>query len=103
MTLPVFKTGDRHLRCRWCVRLAHASAIYLQQLTSERSERFSPVESLRRSKCDEIVMIQELTPKETAQTYAMASLEKSCKSVWRQSVVGNFFHSCLWREAVMLT
>ena len=24
--LPVFKTGDRHLRCRWCVRLAHASA-----------------------------------------------------------------------------
>src|SRR5450755_3894388 len=26
VTLPVFKTGDRHLRCRWCVRLAHASA-----------------------------------------------------------------------------
>src|SRR5215472_8696438 len=27
VTLPVFKTGERHLRCRWCVRLAHASAI----------------------------------------------------------------------------
>ena len=28
VTLPVFKTGERRLRCRWCVRLAHASAIY---------------------------------------------------------------------------
>ncbi len=28
MALPVFKTGDRHLRCRWCVRLAHASASF---------------------------------------------------------------------------
>ncbi len=26
VTLPVFKTGDWHLRCQWCVRLAHASA-----------------------------------------------------------------------------
>ena len=26
VTLPVFKTGDRRLRCQWCVRLAHASA-----------------------------------------------------------------------------
>src|SRR5271166_5967535 len=29
VTLPVFKTGDWHLRCQWCVRLAHASAIPL--------------------------------------------------------------------------
>src|SRR5271166_3704033 len=27
--LHIFKTGDRHLRCRWCVRLAHASDIIL--------------------------------------------------------------------------
>jgi len=24
--VPVFKTGGRHLRCRRCVRLTHASA-----------------------------------------------------------------------------
>ena len=29
VTLPVFKTGDWHLRCQWCVRLAHASAKFL--------------------------------------------------------------------------
>ncbi len=32
VTLPVFKTGDWHLRCQWCVRLAHASASYRKLL-----------------------------------------------------------------------
>jgi len=31
-----FKTGDRHLRCQWCVRLAHASAITSRSLDCAR-------------------------------------------------------------------
>jgi len=42
VTLPVFKTGDRQLRCRWCVRLAHASANLFRSRAASLLRRTNP-------------------------------------------------------------
>jgi steroid delta-isomerase-like uncharacterized protein len=44
--LPVFKTGERQGSCRWCVRLAHASAIFSRAITDSSSCATHPTRCL---------------------------------------------------------